>query len=49
MFDINNLDQDEKFALLFGIMAGDGCLSLVKGKKQIYYYYWQFIRRFSFF
>jgi len=32
MFNINSLNEDEKFALLFGILAGDGCLSLVKGR-----------------
>ncbi len=31
---IESLNEDEKFALLFGIMAGDGCLSLVNGRKK---------------
>ncbi len=26
-FNLENLNEEEKFALLFGIMAGDGCLS----------------------
>ena len=29
-FDLNNLNEEEKYALLFGIMAGDGCLSKYK-------------------
>lgn len=33
-FNLENLNEEEKFALLFGIMAGDGCLSLVKGKNK---------------
>jgi len=32
MLNINSLTEDEKLALLFGILAGDGCLSLVKVK-----------------
>jgi len=34
IFNIKNLNYEEKFALLYGIMLGDGCLSLVKGKKK---------------
>lgn len=34
VFDIKNLNYDERFALFYGIMLGDGCLSLVKGKKK---------------
>ena len=26
-FNLNSMNEDEKFALLFGIMLGDGCLS----------------------
>ena len=33
-FNLEDLNEEEKFALLFGIMAGDGCLSLVKGRKK---------------
>lgn len=31
---IESLNDEEKFALLFGILSGDGCLSLVNGKKK---------------
>lgn len=31
---VKSLNEDEKFALLVGILLGDGCLSLVKGKKK---------------
>lgn len=34
MSNVNSLSKDQQFALLFGIMAGDGCLSLVYGKKK---------------
>jgi hypothetical protein len=36
-FNINNLTEDEKFALLYGIMLGDGCISKYKsgGRKYI--------------
>lgn len=34
VFDIKSLNYEEKFALFYGIMLGDGCLSLVKGKKK---------------
>lgn len=34
VFDIKSLSVDEKFALLYGIMLGDGCLSLVNNKKK---------------
>ena len=29
-----SFDVDEDLALLYGIMLGDGCLSLVSGKKK---------------
>lgn len=32
--NISNLTHDEKFALFYGIMLGDGCLSLVNNKKK---------------
>jgi hypothetical protein len=32
--DIRSLNHKEKFALLYGIMLGDGCLSLVNGKSK---------------
>ena len=34
VIDIANLNSKEKFALLYGIMLGDGCLSLVNGNKK---------------
>lgn len=34
VIDIANLNSKEKFALLYGIMLGDGCLSLVNGKSK---------------
>ena len=34
VFDIRSLNYDERFALFYGIMLGDGCLSLVRGKKK---------------
>jgi len=34
VFDIKNLNYEERFALFYGIMLGDGCLSLVSGKKK---------------
>ena len=34
VFDVRNLNYEEKFALLYGIMLGDGCLSLVEGRKK---------------
>ena len=33
MLDINSLTEDQKIALLFGIIAGDGCLSKYTPKK----------------
>ena len=33
MFNVNKLNQDEKFALLIGILIGDGCLSRYVTKK----------------
>ena len=34
MVDLNLLNEEQKWALLFGIMAGDGCLShFVSGQK----------------
>lgn len=33
-FNVQDLNYDEKFALLYGIMLGDGCLSLVNGKTK---------------
>ncbi len=38
MFDINKLSHDERFALLYGIMLGDGCLSkyVTKQKRTIF-------------
>lgn len=34
VFDITTLNHKEKFALFYGIMRGDGCLSLVDGNKK---------------
>ena len=34
MFDINNLNEVEKFALLVGILLGDGCLSRYVTKRR---------------
>ena len=34
MFEINSLSHEQKLALLYGIMAGDGCLSFVKGRNK---------------
>ncbi len=34
LFNVNSLNSNEKFALLYGIMLGDGCLSLVNGNKK---------------
>lgn len=34
LFNLHDLNHDEKFALLYGIMLGDGCLSLVKSKTK---------------
>lgn len=39
MFNISALNDEEKFALLFGIMAGDGCLSKHVNKKGKRYYF----------
>lgn len=33
MIEVNSLNEDEKFALLYGIMLGDGCLSKYKPKR----------------
>ncbi len=33
MFDINDLNDEEKFALLFGILSGDGCISCYHNKR----------------
>ena len=37
-FNISSLNNDEKFALFYGIMLGDGCLSkyVVKDKREIF-------------
>jgi len=32
--DVQNMSKEERFALFYGIMLGDGCLSLVYGKKK---------------
>lgn len=37
MFNINTLNDEEKFALLFGILAGDGCLSFYKCCNRNYF------------
>jgi hypothetical protein len=34
VFELRDLNYDEKFALFYGIMLGDGCLSLVGGNKK---------------
>jgi len=34
VFDLGDLNYDERFALFYGIMLGDGCLSLVNNKKK---------------
>ena len=39
MSNLNFLNEDEKFSLLFGIMAGDGCLSRHINKKGKVYYF----------
>ena len=33
-FNLKDMNKDQKFALLYGIMLGDGCLSLVHGRKK---------------
>lgn len=39
MVDVNSLNKEERFALLFGILAGDGCLSKHVNKKGRKYYF----------
>jgi hypothetical protein len=34
VFDVRNLNYEEKFALFYGIVLGDGCLSLVDRRKK---------------
>ncbi len=39
MFNVNSLTDDERFALLFGILAGDGCLCKHINKKGRTHYF----------
>jgi hypothetical protein len=45
-FDVNLLNEEQRFALLFGILLGDGCLScyLIKNKKKSDSNNWKHLR-----
>ena len=34
-FNLNSLNDEEKFALFYGIMLGDGCLSYYGTKEKV--------------